>query len=1031
MYKSFLAFIFSISFFSVVAQVIKPITGISTNFGIYWSTTTAVNNPIRPNDSHELLSFTYDGVTYSTGVNDGRLNINLVNYVPGNYRAIPVAGLLGSLASNTTSTLLAMASLKDGNPTQGVSTHPNINGKTIRDVLIDGVRGLDLGTGVTNLPVSSVMTFGIQSIKETGIADVEPDILITQIAQPGAANTDTYSFIDLNGAIIGNAITQTQSSLSQLGEYRLDLFSLTAGPLTNAKPWGGLFETANGTRPIRMSAYRLSDFGITAANASQIVSFRINPSGTSDLAFVGYNANSINFRPAISIDPGNSLTDVCAGGTAIMRVIATPANEGVLTYRWEQKIGAVAWTPVSNGGSFSGATTSELRVSNPTATYQYRCVVTESGLISGLPFSYESTSTEFTISINASIGNPTILTQPTNASGCAGNPFNLFTVASGGTGVYTYQWYSGASSTGPYTLINGATSSNYSGTISSPGPAYYRVIISNDGCSGSVTSNTVTVTTTGAGTVLTSTNGSRCGTGIVNLSASSTNGGTFSWRDGNGAEVSTLSTFSPSISVTTNYFVTATLNGCTTPASTVTATINLCVISGTVFQDANGGTVGGVGTNAGATYVSFVNGGTVNANANGTSTISGGSIVATVPVAANGTYTSQELSAGTYNLVLHNTVGGSSTTAVNAGWVNTGEGIGPTPTPTDGLPNGIIAVTFLNAAVSNVNFGIEQRPETSDVIWNITTAPDVNGFDKPLNANTPYILGGFSDFGPQQFAGSDPEDSPLPNSITGGIGSSFAITTLPSASDAILFYDADGIGGNPPVAVVANIPIPNFNPSLLTIVFQRLNLVTTSFTYSTVDAAGVFDNSPATYTINLLVLLPVTGLQLKGNLVPIGNMLEWSTLTERNTQHFTVQKSTNGQQFSNIAKVPAIGNSSTAQQYSFTDIDRGLGVAYYRVVLVDKDNRLSTSNTIAILPVGSGNVMIFPNPARQLITISSRTAITRYTIRDLSGRVILERGALGNNMITINLPLNMLSGLYIIETMDKNHVSVISKFSVR
>jgi len=568
----FLLYFFFLAYFSVQAQI-QPVTGISTNFNGYWATTTASNNPIEPNNSHELLSFTYNGIRYSTGVNDAILTANNATFTAGNYRALPIAGLTGSLANNTTATLLAMASLKDGNPTQGISTHPNISGKTIRNVLIDGVRGLDLGTGVTNLPSSAVMSFGIFSIREDAILDAFPDLLVTQIAQPGTSNTDTYAFYDASGNLVGNTVTQTQASLAQLGLYRLDLFSLTAGPLTNATPWGGLFETANGTRPIRLSAYRLSDFGITtgpSGNYTSITEFRIVPSGASDLAFIGYNASAINFRPAISTDPGNSVSTVCSGGTAILKIIATPANDGVLTYQWQEKVGSNPFTDIANGGSYSGATTEELRVTNPTNGVQYRCIVTETS-----PFlvGIASTSGTFIIAISA-IGNPTISTQPADFTNCAGTPYNIFVIPSGGTGVYNYQWQSGTSATGPWTNINGATESNLSGVVASPGPAWFRVVVSNDGCNGSITSNVSTITTTGAGTVLTTGNVERCGPGPVTLTASSSNGGTFSWRNNLGVEVGTLSSFTtPSLTVSTDFFVTATISGCTTPANTVTAII--------------------------------------------------------------------------------------------------------------------------------------------------------------------------------------------------------------------------------------------------------------------------------------------------------------------------------------------------------------------------------------------------------------------------------------------------------------------------
>src|SRR6185436_17887647 len=55
--------------------------------------------------------------------------------------------------------------------------------------------------------------------------------------------------------------------------------------------------------------------------------------------------------------------------------------------------------------------------------------------------------------------------------------------------------------------------------------------------------------------------------------------------------------------------------------------------------------------------------------------------------------------------------------------------------------------------------------------------------------------------------------------------------------------------------------------------------------------------------------------------VPVKNHVDisWSTLSESNTDYFTIEKSTDGLQFEKISTLKAAGNSSTEIKYSITD----------------------------------------------------------------------------------------------------------------
>ncbi|OHX66934.1 hypothetical protein NH26_11550 [Flammeovirga pacifica] len=94
-------------------------------------------------------------------------------------------------------------------------------------------------------------------------------------------------------------------------------------------------------------------------------------------------------------------------------------------------------------------------------------------------------------------------------------------------------------------------------------------------------------------------------------------------------------------------------------------------------------------------------------------------------------------------------------------------------------------------------------------------------------------------------------------------------------------------------------------------------------------------------------------------------LLTWSTASELNASHFTVQKSTDRSRWEDIGEVDAHGNSNTKIDYSFTDNYLGQS-SYYRLHQVDFDG---ASEYFGPLYVNMGNeeqfkVIIMPNPVQ-------------------------------------------------------------------
>lgn len=270
-------------------SIAQGVTGIITDYGGYWKSSQSSINPIRPDNSHNLLAFTWNGVQYSTGANNSVLSSHGQTFTAGDWWAMNIYSYSGSIGSS----LVALGQLYDG--VDNGASNPRPSNSNITDYLRDGIKGLDLGTGLANLPLGNTFSFFTHSLNVARIGDGVPDVLITQIAEPG---TETYEFQDASGARIGNAVSVNFGSIARLGIWAIDFYAGGVTPMTLSS------SHTKTTRDLRLWAADLSLFGITAANAVNVRRFVIRMSGNSDFAFFAYNNQSIVISNTLPVTLG-------------------------------------------------------------------------------------------------------------------------------------------------------------------------------------------------------------------------------------------------------------------------------------------------------------------------------------------------------------------------------------------------------------------------------------------------------------------------------------------------------------------------------------------------------------------------------------------------------------------------------------------------------------------------------------------------------------------------------------------------------
>ena len=322
----------------------------------------------------------------------------------------------------------------------------------------------------------------------------------------------------------------------------------------------------------------------------------------------------------------------------------------------------------------------------------------------------------------------------------------------------------------------------------------------------------------------------------------------------------------------------------------------------------------------------------------------------------------------------------AGTSAVAGNWVATGDAFGVNNMAGSGIKPGeatcVVAVTTAALNVTAVNFGIERLPDSDDKTLTYTRNDPNVQYD---------ITGGLT--------GSDPEDGVY------GSGKTYKITQLPAR--AVLYYNG--------FACTLNQVITSFTPALLKIdpdddSHQAI------FKFASRDAAGLYDPSPATVTVNWSMTLPVRLISFSGRLNGTRVDLNWVTANELNTQKFEVERGSDGRNFTKIAAIAARGTTSSATSYDLVDPLPVKGVNYYRLKIIDFDGKFEYSQ-IVIIRIEDGIQLVTkvaPNPFTGKIdvylTLTHNTMVD-FRFIDINGRMVFSKsvkGLKGFNWFTIN-----------------------------
>jgi hypothetical protein len=183
----------------------------------------------------------------------------------------------------------------------------------------------------------------------------------------------------------------------------------------------------------------------------------------------------------------------------------------------------------------------------------------------------------------------------------------------------------------------------------------------------------------------------------------------------------------------------------------------------------------------------------------------------------------------------------------------------------------------------------------------------------------------------------------------------------------------------------------------------------------------------AEYSITFSNALPLQLVSFTAQKQQNDVLTTWQTFNQINFDHYELERSLNGSEFSKVGTVQA-NNVNSISNYQYNDVNavnlyRNNGKLFYRLKMIDKD-RTATYSKIARVDFDKKyTVSVYPNPADDRLNLDGVQNYRNIRIMDVSGKTVIEKNSL-KTFETINIS-KLQKGIYIIKLTGDDDVQSI------
>ena len=187
-----------------------------------------------------------------------------------------------------------------------------------------------------------------------------------------------------------------------------------------------------------------------------------------------------------------------------------------------------------------------------------------------------------------------------------------------------------------------------------------------------------------------------------------------------------------------------------------------------------------------------------------------------------------------------------------------------------------------------------------------------------------------------------------------------------------------------------------------------------TYTVTVKDAFGCTTNQTIIVDASNCFVLPIKLISFNAALVQKNVELVWITETEINNDYFTIERSTDLEQWELVKKINGAGNSNTPLHYIVVDENPYKGISYYRLKQTDFNGVFTYSKVVIIDNKELDDILVYPNPVKDVLTIKTTCDNCNIKIYSALGQLVYN-----GNEKKINTS-NWAKGVYEVVVVNNN-----------
>lgn len=294
----------------------EAVSELWTNYGVsgFWHSET--NTEKMDNDAI-VLGFKCGETIFSTGVNDAAMEASLGSdgFTPLSFESIPIPSVTASGGQ------YYKGAAWDGD-LENSTPATSIDADSLATYLTDGDQGLNVTTGINNIPEMLLTYLPADAPNADKMGDGIPDFLFSQIAWTGGVEEKIF-LSDSDGDILGDTITLTFSDW--VTKWFADGWTINSG--NNA--------TTKADRPMYLTCIELSDFNLSTDDVANIAAINVKTSGSSDPAFFAYNSVSFGLSGDVMLTClEDNKVHMRYNGATLAEITETTIVDDKVLFRW-------------------------------------------------------------------------------------------------------------------------------------------------------------------------------------------------------------------------------------------------------------------------------------------------------------------------------------------------------------------------------------------------------------------------------------------------------------------------------------------------------------------------------------------------------------------------------------------------------------------------------------------------------------------------------------------------------------------------